>query len=278
MPRHQPPPQLPRSGGTSASAQLPKNWPREITYLTTLHVPPPLSSSLLQVPSNSNSNSNPKPNPVPSLPIIKPNAVVSPNHLVRITPITSPAHPAHGQYGLCATRALAPSSFIILYLGTLHGPATPSSRTQSSVSSLPSCSTPSTTSDPTHATSTSDPTHATSTSDPTHATSNYDPTHATSNYDLSLDRDLGLAIDASRCGNEARFINDYRGIRAAGPNAEFRDCLVQVGPGPGRLEKRIGVFVLSPGKAGGPRAKGIAKGEEIVVSYGKGFWNARREG
>jgi len=34
--------------------------------------------------------------------------------------------------------------------------------------------------------------------------------------------------------------------------------------------------VLSAGKRG-KRSKGIAKGEEIVVSYGKGFWHHRRE-
>lgn len=96
-----------------------------------------------------------------------------------------------------------------------------------------------------------------------------------SNYDLSLDRELDLSVDATRFGNEARFINDYRGVREQGPNAEFRDCVLQLGPG--LWERRIGVFVLSRGKsARGARAQGIKKGEEIVVSYGKGFWDARR--
>ena len=74
-------------------------------------------------------------------------------------------------------------------------------------------------------------------------------------------------------GNEARFINDYRGVREDGPNAEFRDCWVEIGKS--MLERRIGVFVLSSGKKG-KREKGIGKGEEIVVSYGKGFWQHRR--
>lgn len=100
-------------------------------------------------------------------------------------------------------------------------------------------------------------------------------TNPDSNYDLSLDRELDLSVDATRYGNEARFINDYRGIRAEGPNAEFRDCVVQVGRG--LWERRIGVFVLSKGKSGkGSRALGIRKGEEIVISYGKGFWDARK--
>lgn len=96
-----------------------------------------------------------------------------------------------------------------------------------------------------------------------------------SNYDLSLDRELDLSVDATKHGNEARFINDYRGVRTEGPNAEFRDCVLQIGHG--TWERRIGVFVLSKGKNDkGPRAQGIKKGDEILVSYGKGFWDARR--
>ncbi|TKA30420.1 hypothetical protein B0A50_02647 [Salinomyces thailandicus] len=97
-------------------------------------------------------------------------------------------------------------------------------------------------------------------------------------YDLSLDRDLGLSVDAARSGNESRFANDYRGI-AERPNAEFRDCFIQV-PCPKRAEgvrweRRVGIFVLSAGKAG-LRKKGIKAGEEIVVSYGKGYWEGRK--
>ncbi|TKA66488.1 hypothetical protein B0A49_08457 [Cryomyces minteri] len=98
-------------------------------------------------------------------------------------------------------------------------------------------------------------------------------TDPASNYDLCLDRELGIGIDATHCGNEARFINDYRGIKAAGPNAEFRDVWVDVGNG--KLERRIGVFVLGAGRSG-RRVKGISKGEEVLVSYGKGFWGERR--
>jgi hypothetical protein len=96
-----------------------------------------------------------------------------------------------------------------------------------------------------------------------------------SDYDLSLDREAadGASVDASMCGNEARFINDYRGVRD-GPNAEFRDVWVDVGSS--MLEKRIGVFVLGEGKSG-KRKKGIGKGMEICVSYGKGFWKEREK-
>lgn len=98
-------------------------------------------------------------------------------------------------------------------------------------------------------------------------------TDAASSYDLSLDREAGISVDATHVGTEARFINDYRGIRAAGPNAEFRDVWTEFGHGQG--EKGIGVFVLSAGKSG-KRKQGIKKDEEIVVSYGKGFWEQRK--
>jgi hypothetical protein len=94
---------------------------------------------------------------------------------------------------------------------------------------------------------------------------------AASDYDLSLDRELGIGVDASRMGNEARFINDYRGVSTA-PNAEFRDVYVELAAN--KVEKRVGVFVLSAGKSG-KRAKGIGRGQEILVSYGKGFWTER---
>jgi hypothetical protein len=101
-------------------------------------------------------------------------------------------------------------------------------------------------------------------------------TDPASDYDLRLNAELEIAVDASRMGNETRFINDYRGVSDTGPNAEFRDVLVDLGNGV--LEKRTGVFVLSAGKAkSGKRAKGIAKGEEILLSYGKGFWQGRKK-
>ncbi|KIW12139.1 hypothetical protein PV08_09414 [Exophiala spinifera] len=247
------------------STPLPKNWPRDVTFLTTLHIPPPLTPASISVDDYDGGGGSDDQSRSSRLPLITP-LPATPNPNVRITPITTPTHPAYTQRGLFATRALPPSTFILFYLGTLH---------------------PSSTTDP------------------------------DSNYDLSLDRDLDLSIDATHRGNEARFINDYRGVRPDGPNAEFRDCLVQVRLGrPGstqktHYERRIGVFVLSPGKGAAPapaptapgsgrsksqskstgsisgsssssssrsskRARGIAKGEEIVVSYGKGFWKARK--
>lgn len=66
--------------------------------------------------------------------------------------------------------------------------------------------------------------------------------------------------------------NDYRTI-AERPNAEFRDCFIQVKSTKRidgmKWERRVGIFVLSAGKAG-KRKGGIRAGEEVLVSYGKG--------
>ncbi|KAF2237355.1 hypothetical protein EV356DRAFT_496123 [Viridothelium virens] len=215
-----PHPLLPHTPPTSSSSPLPKNWPPSLTYLSALSYTRTLPLDRLTSPRASLS---------PTDVILSPAspALVAPSPRVRILPIASAVHPAHGQYGLFAAQQLPPDSLIVLYLGVAHWD---------------------------------------SESDPG------------SNYDLSLDRGDeeggGVSVDASVAGNEARFVNDYRGVRSEGPNAEFRDVWVEVGKG--AVGKRIAVFVLGPGK-GGKRARGIGKGEEIVVSYGKGFWRERRE-
>jgi hypothetical protein len=60
-------------------------------------------------------------------------------------------------------------------------------------------------------------------------------------------------------GNEARFVNDFRGV-ADRPNCVFNTFVDQWG----RLQ--MGVFVGN---------RPVGKGEELLVSYGKGFWAAR---
>lgn len=85
-----------------------------------------------------------------------------------------------------------------------------------------------------------------------------------------------MAVDAARMGNEARFVNDYRGVPGAKrPNAEFRDVWWTDLEGG---ERGMAVFVLPAGKraVGKARTVGVGKGEEILVSYGKGFWGGRK--
>jgi hypothetical protein len=86
-----------------------------------------------------------------------------------------------------------------------------------------------------------------------------------SDYDLSLYRTndgVSVGIDASFVGNEARFINDYRGIQDK-PNATFEEDRSA------GTELRMSVWSgTSP----------LSKGEEILVSYGKSWWRQRLSG
>jgi hypothetical protein len=195
----------------------PKNWPSHISYLTTPCYSPTITAPHLSTLRTRPTTSQETPHNTPK----------GPCPLVRITTITSPAHPAYGQSGLFASRDLKPGKFILQYLGEIHAPP-------------PSLNNGNPALDP----------------------------HADSDYDLSLDREKGIAIDADRKGNEARFINDYRGI-AERPNAEFKE----VWDG-NRKERGMGVWVLGEGRRG--KGRGLRKGEEILVSYGRGFWGARK--
>jgi xeroderma pigmentosum group C-complementing protein len=87
-------------------------------------------------------------------------------------------------------------------------------------------------------------------------------------------------VDAARAGNEARFVNDYRGVPGRGgrkANAEFRVVWDLR-----RGELGMAVFVLPAGKKATGRARvvGVARGEEVLVSYGRGFgqgWRVEEE-
>ena len=97
-----------------------------------------------------------------------------------------------------------------------------------------------------------------------------------SDYDLSLDREKCVGVDARSMGNEARMVNDYRGV-AHEPNAEFRELVYVKNGVKGQVvnERGIGVFVRAMSK----KQKGwvgIKKGEEILVSYGRSFWKERK--
>ncbi|KAH9853064.1 SET domain protein [Lenzites betulinus] len=84
-----------------------------------------------------------------------------------------------------------------------------------------------------------------------------------SDYDLSLYRSsdsVSVGIDAQLLGNEARFINDYRGVKAR-PNAIFQDRRTDTG------ELRMSVWT---------GADAVRKGEELLVSYGKSWWRERQ--
>lgn len=197
-----------------SASSVPKNWPSSLPYLTT----PFHTSSLAKSHLTALRTRPPAPDSLLSIPLPR-----GPSLSVRITPITNPSHPAHGQCGLFAARDLQPGELIVPYLGEVHSGAA---------------------------------------ADPA------------SDYDLWLDREGDVAVDAARTGNEARFVNDYRGVPGARrPNAEFRDVWWEdLG------ERGMGVFVLPAGKraVGRARTVGVAMGKEVLVNYGKGFWGGRR--
>lgn len=94
-----------------------------------------------------------------------------------------------------------------------------------------------------------------------------------SDYDLSLlqfstsqsgnsaETYTNIGVDAMRMGNEARFVNDYRGTGVAKPNVEFKERDVDG-------ELRMSVWSC---------AHGLRKGDELLVSYGKSWWKARSQ-
>ncbi|KAG8801876.1 hypothetical protein FRC17_006534 [Serendipita sp. 399] len=146
----------------------------------------------------------------------------SPTYTI-IQKIESPSHPAHGQLGLFASKKIPPNTMIVYYFGQVHAEQRPTSDYDLSLLQLPCHS----------------------------GTSATNPNE--NNY-------IHIGIDAQLMGNEARCINDYRGITQK-PNALFKEV-----KHPLTGELRMSVW---------SGTKPIAKHEEILVSYGKGWWKAR---
>lgn len=202
--------------------QIPKNWPESVPYLTENVYPRTLSPSILTCLSQPISPATDNSTILHTYPL-------GPHTNVRITPISTATHPANGQYGLFATRLLEPGTFVLPYLGEIHCSLPTEDTSKFTCSTMPAL---------------------------------IEDEHNSSDYDLSLDRLLGIGIDAAKAGNEARFINDYRGVKDR-CNAEFKEVW------DARTQKRgMGVFVLergNGGKSGKPKFRGIGKGEEILV-------------
>ncbi|EPQ26334.1 uncharacterized protein PFL1_06911 [Pseudozyma flocculosa PF-1] len=83
-----------------------------------------------------------------------------------------------------------------------------------------------------------------------------------------------VAIDATSCGNEARFVNDYRGIMPR-PNCRLDNWS---SPAPssssslsstttsGAERQQVGMGIYTDSKP-------VRAGTELTVNYGKGFWS-----
>jgi len=80
---------------------------------------------------------------------------------------------------------------------------------------------------------------------------------STSDYTLRMG---DLTVDAAQMGTEARYINDFRGTGAPRANAAFEERRDEAG------RCVMGVWAGD---------RGVRKGEEVLLSYGKGFWTQR---
>ncbi|KAL1895094.1 hypothetical protein Sste5346_005516 [Sporothrix stenoceras] len=224
----------------AAPKTVPENWPSNVTYLTT-PVYAGISQRQRQVLQTQPADLPGAPASTPPLSEVPSILRFGPSPLVEIRSITDPNHPACGQRGLFAARNLRAGSFILPYLGVYHRGNVAAGRPGTNPHNK-----------------------------------------RESDYDLWLDRDADVAVDADRQGNEARFVNDYRGTGKPRANAEFREVW-----DPRRGERCMAVFVLPAGKRALLQAAankqntnkvgGIAQGEEILVSYGKGFWEMRQK-
>ncbi|KAH6617827.1 hypothetical protein B0J18DRAFT_446029 [Chaetomium sp. MPI-SDFR-AT-0129] len=279
MDNHKPPPPTPPP---TTPVHLPLNWPSHIPYLTR-----PSYSRYLTPAHLRALRTRPAADSADPLPVIPRSLRPGPCTSVCIVPITDLGHPANGQAGLFATRDLAPGELILPYIGEVHIGTAPFGHVNPDKDKH---------NDQDNKNNDNNDVDAISVvedqDDP------YD--YATSDYDLWIDRESDLAVDAARAGNEARFINDYRGVPGpdqrhqygnsnsnfktkkqkrddqkakAKANAEFRTVW-----DPRTGERGMAVFVLPAGKKATGRARvvGIARGEEVLVSYGRGFWQGRR--
>jgi len=166
--------------------------------------------------------------------------------IIKITKITDPAHPACGQCGLFAAKKISPKTWILDYTGVVHDQFGTDllSNYDLCLELLPI-----------------PPSQNACTSDRPGGADNATETGLAAYWDV--------AVDAAKSGNAARFINDFRGVPGKSkPNVEFQSRKVEVPTAKGKVEVvRIGIWA---GK------DGVGKGEELLLSYGRAFWKARR--
>ncbi|UZJ57108.1 hypothetical protein CBS101457_006428 [Exobasidium rhododendri] len=98
-----------------------------------------------------------------------------------------------------------------------------------------------------------------------------------SRYDAAIESDDGtrLGIDATRAGSEARFVNDFRGILIR-PNVFLQDWSAR---SPHEKDNQDGIMYPKrvKGIAFFSGAHSIKAGTELCTTYGKGWWNSRRD-
>ncbi|KAK3503965.1 hypothetical protein B0T13DRAFT_445250 [Neurospora crassa] len=283
QPRKQPPPppstatshiqtpklQQPPLPTTSPCGTLPLNWPSNLPYLTA-----PLFSPLLTPSHYSALRTRPPANSIEPLDELPADYVAGPCKKAVILPITDKRHPACGQAGLFAARDLKPGELVVRYLGEIH----PGGEEWGGRLVFPPSEEGEEEKEEGDEDGKTDKVKQLAKEEKEEEQVKYN--YKQSDYDLWLDHALDLAIDAARCGNEARFVNDYRGVPNPAfplgykpqskkeelfmkrPNAEFK-----VVWDPQRQERAMAVYVLPAGKKAVGRARevGVARGEEVVA-------------
>ncbi|KAG8838781.1 hypothetical protein FRC18_002847 [Serendipita sp. 400] len=201
-------------------SKSPRNWPQGVQYLHSPVYHSSIPPSIVSLLRNSAaSSSSTSISSLSSIPIAPSSHI--PNQTT-IQKIELASHPAHGQLGLFASKKIPPNTMIIYYLGQVHAEQRTTSDYNLSLIRLP----------------------------------------IQENISIASIDDPGyihIGIDAEFMGNEARCINDYRGI-AQRPNALFKEVKH---PTTGQI--RMSVW---------SGTKPIPKHEEILVSYGKGWWKS----
>ncbi|TNY19638.1 hypothetical protein DMC30DRAFT_399852 [Rhodotorula diobovata] len=166
-----------------------------------------------------------------------PHLLPNPPPRVAIRVITDPRHPAKGQRGLfnAGTEDLERGTWIRDYVGWVHTEAEADPKSEYDLSLERRAVTPL-------------------------GGEGADEASGESRFEV-------VGCDATTMGGEARFVNDYRGVPGfERPNAVFELRSWDIPGMVGRKGVRMAVWA-------GPH--GVAKGAEICVSYGKGYWRPK---
>ena len=204
------------------TSSVPANWPTDIQYIDTPRYALNFPKEISNMLRGSSAG-----RPYNSTAMSVPELGLRPARTT-ICRVENPNHPALGQRGLFAAKTIPSHTFIIQYVGELHIDERPTSDYDLSLIRFP--------------------------------TSSSLCNGQSGGNDLIEGSFISVGIDAAKIGNEARFVNDYRGTGEERPNAFFKDV---------RGEDGTLHITIWTG------AKPIAKGKEILVSYGKGWWAAR---
>ncbi|KAJ3124574.1 hypothetical protein HK100_011187 [Physocladia obscura] len=221
---------------------LPANWPADIKFIIDYVFSPQLN--LVRLPAVSIEHAAKF-----NLRMLLPKPYASPFAL--IVRINNSKHPANGQNGLFAITDIPPNTHIVDYVGEIISADSEQVKT-----------------------------------------SDYVLDFGGGGEGVSLEaadgREIRLAVDGAVVGNEGRMVNDFRGVPAepdyskrsfnkkksataaefahfankSKANVEFRSYVNAK-----TREMRMGLFCCE--------AKGIRKGQELLISYGKGYWASR---